>query len=92
MFPQRDCIQKPENCNLRYEYITQLVVIDGVNVMQQRLLALTATEEALLAQLIQKNKQQQKKHLTFGVTMRVCRCGFAQTGASLRLLLRSPCC
>lgn len=39
VFPQRDCVQKPENCNLRYEYITQLLVIGRVNVMQQRLLA-----------------------------------------------------
>lgn len=26
VFPQRDCIQSPENCNLRYEFITRLLL------------------------------------------------------------------
>lgn len=92
VFPQRDCVQKPENCNLRYEYITQLLVIGRVNVMQQRLLAPRSLADCDWGGAsFSADTKKKKKTLTFGVTMRVSRLGFALTGA-LRLLLRSPCC
>lgn len=94
VFPQRDCIQKPENCNLRYEFITWLSHQQqqnagrgregGHNVVQQRPLA-TSWQLGIFGAVFF------FFFFTLGVTKKRCLwCGVGVVDV-LRLRLRSPC-